>query len=250
MDFLETVLRVSAEALLEGGSVRLARDHIEAELVRHLERVEAALLAFVVRQVGLARDIASALTHFVAELQARRPLDRDAFANRARRIEEKADRIAMEARREIARFEGDAAIERLVNRIEEAIDDLEQAAFVASLAPEELSPALLEPLATLCAAAVCGTEAAGVGIAAAIDVPEGHRVDSEDALAAVGQLIKAEHDADAAERTVTAIVLRGELDLKTSLSALELARAIERATDRLAGFGHLLREHMLADLSK
>ena len=29
----------SAEALLEGGSVRLARDRIEAELVRHLQRV-------------------------------------------------------------------------------------------------------------------------------------------------------------------------------------------------------------------
>ena len=54
---------------------------------------------------------------------------------------------------------------------------------------------------------------------------------------------------DAAERMVTAIVLRGEFDLKTALSVLELARALERATDRLAGFGHLLREHVLADLS-
>jgi len=33
------------------------------------------------------------------------------------------------------------------------------------------------------------------------------------------------------------------------LAALELARAMERATDRLAGFGHLLRRHVLADLS-
>jgi hypothetical protein len=37
--------------------------------------------------------------------------------------------------------------------------------------------------------------------------------------------------------------------MKTALSALELARALERATDRLARFGHLLHRHLLADLS-
>ena len=49
VDFLKTVLRVSAEALLEGGSVRLARDRIEADLVRHLQRADRLLLAIVVQ---------------------------------------------------------------------------------------------------------------------------------------------------------------------------------------------------------
>jgi len=115
--------------------------------------------------------------------------------------------------------------------------------------PSEIAPDLLKLLAELCTIAISGTEAAAISVAAAADVPEGHRVDSEDALAAVGRLFEAEHNADAAERMVTAIVLRGEFDLKTALSVLELARALERATDRLAGFGHLLREHVLADLS-
>ena len=249
VDFLKTVLRVSAEALLEGSSVRLARDRIEADLVRHLQRVDAALLAIVIRQAGLAREIAAGIAHFIAEQQAQRPFDGAALAAQARRIEEKADRIAIEARSEIARFDADRAIERLVNRIEDAIDELEQAAFVASLVPSELAPELLAPLAELCAAAVAGAEAAAIGIAAAAEVPEGHRVDSEDALAAVGRLIEAEHKADAAERAVTAIILGGEFDLKTALSVLDLARALERATDRLAGFGHVLRDHVLADLS-
>ena len=94
-----------------------------------------------------------------------------------------------------------------------------------------------------------GTEAAAIGVAAAAEVPDGHRVDTEDALAAVGRLIDIEHQADAAERAVTARILTGELDLKTALSVLELARALERSTDRMAAFGHLLREHVLADLS-
>jgi uncharacterized protein Yka (UPF0111/DUF47 family) len=249
VDFIKTVLRVSTEALLQGSSVRLARDRIEAALVAHLQRVDRTLLAVMIRQAGLAREIAAGIARFVAARQAHRPFDCAALAERARRIEEKADRIAIEARSEIARFDADQGIKRLVNQIEDAIDELEQAAFVASLVPPEATPELLEPLAELCAATVSGTEAAAVGVAATAEVPDGHRVDTEDAFAAVGRLIDVEHRADAAERTVTARLLTGEFNLKTTLSVLELARALERSTDRLAGFGHLLREHVLADLS-
>ncbi len=249
VDFLQSVLRVSAEALLKGGSIRLARDRIETELMRHLQRVDGTLLAIVMRQAGLARDIASGIADFIREQQARRPFDRDALAARARRIEEKADRIAIEARDEIARFEADPTIQQLVNSVEDAIDELEQAAFIASLGPAEIVPDLLAPLGELCAATIVGAEAAAAGAAATADVPDGQRVDSEDALAATARLIEAEHKGDAAERALTALVLRNGYDLKTALSVLELTRALERATDRFAAFGHLLRRHVLTDLS-
>ncbi|MFY9893260.1 MAG: hypothetical protein WAK63_03885 [Xanthobacteraceae bacterium] len=249
VDFLKTVLRVSAEALLQGSSVRLARDRIEAALVAHLQRVDRTLLAVMIRQAGLAREIAAHIALFVAERQAHRPFDCAALTERARGIEEKADRIAIEARSEIARLDATRGIELLINQMENAIDELEQAAFVASLVPDEVAAELLEPLAELCAATVSGTEAAAVGVAAAAEVPDGHRVDTEDALAAVGRLIDTEHRADAAERMATARILTGEFNLKTTLSVLELARALERSTDRMAAFGHLLREHVLADLS-
>ena len=249
VDFLKSVLRASAEALLAGSSIRVVRDRIEADLVRHLERVESTLLAIVVRQAGLARDIASGIARFIAEQQERRPFDRTAFAARARRIEEKADKIAIDARNEVARFGADPTIENLVNSVEDAIDELEQAAFISSLLPDDLAEALLAPLAELAAAALAGTEAAAAGAAAASDVPDGQRVDSEDALAAIGRLIEMEHKGDDAERALTAIVLSGDFDLKTALSVLELARALERSTDRLARFGHLLHRHVLADIS-
>lgn len=249
MDFLKTVLRICAESLLQGGSARLARDRIEADLVRHLERVEVTLLTIVIRQAGLAHEIAAGLAQFVAERRLHHAFDCAALAKMAQRIEQKADRIAVEARSEIARLDADRDIERLVNQIEDAIDELEQAAFVASLVPSDLPAELLDPLDELCAAVVSGTTAAASGIAAAAEIPEGHRVDSEDALGAVGRLIDAEHKADEAERKLTATILSGEFDLRTALSAIELARALERATDRLAGFGHQLREHVLTDLA-
>ncbi|HMK82065.1 MAG TPA: hypothetical protein VK438_20590 [Xanthobacteraceae bacterium] len=249
VDFLKAVLRISAEALLRGGSVRLARDRIEAELVRHLQRVDGALLEIVIRQAGIARDIAAAVEQAIREPRTEPVRDRTALAVRARRMEEKADQIAVEARNEIERFDANRGIELLVDRMEDAIDELEQAAFIASLLPGDLAPELLAPLSALSAGAVSATEAAASGVAAAIDVSAGHQVDCEDSLAAVGRLIRVEHEADDAERAVTAIALRGAFDLRASLSALELARALERSTDRLASFGHLLRARVLVELA-
>jgi uncharacterized protein Yka (UPF0111/DUF47 family) len=206
VDFLKTVLRISAEALLHGSSVRLARDRIEAALVAHLERVDAGLLTIVIRQAGLARDIAADLADAMTKRRAHRSCDAIALSKRAQLIEEKADRIIVEARSEIARFDANRRIEGLANQIEDAIDELEQAAFVASLVPAELPQILLDPLTELCAAAVTGAEAAVTGTAAAAEVPEGHRVDIEDALAAVGRLTDCEHRGDAAERAMTASI--------------------------------------------
>jgi uncharacterized protein Yka (UPF0111/DUF47 family) len=250
VDFLKSVLRISTEALLEGVSIRLVRDRIEAELIGHLQRVDSALLAIVIRQAGLAHEIASGIGEFIGARLRQRPLPGKMLAERARRIEEKADLIALEARSEIARFDADPAIERLVNQLEDTIDELEQAAFVVSLLPPETPAELLEPLAELCAATIAGTEAAAAGITAAAEFPSTHRVDTDDALEAVARLIDAEHKGDGAERAVTAKILAGEFAFKTAMSVLEFARALERATDRLAAFGHLMRQRVLADLSE
>lgn len=249
VDFLKTTLRASTDGIIAGRSVRLIRDQIEADLVRHLDRVDSALLAIVVRQAGLVHDIAAALVHHIAALQAGRPADGKLLSTRAGRIEQKADRIAIEARNEVTRLNAHPIIEQLIDRVEEAIDELEQAAFIASLVPPGIDSELLLALAELCKVAVSGAEAAASGMAAAADVPEGRRADADDALAAVVRLIEAEHAADSCERNVTARVFAGGFDLAISLSVLELARAVERATDRLAGFGHLLRRHVMTNLS-
>ncbi len=104
IDFLKTVLRLSTEAMLGGRSVRLVRDAIEADLVRRLERTDSALLAIVVRQAGLAREIAAAIADHLGAQQHQERADGAALAARARGIEEKADQIAIEARNEVVRF--------------------------------------------------------------------------------------------------------------------------------------------------
>ena len=92
-------MRASTEALLAGKSIRMVRDQIEADLVRHLERVDGTLLSAVLRQVGLAHDLAAAISRHIAALQAGRPADRKLLAQRCGGIEQKADRISKPARR-------------------------------------------------------------------------------------------------------------------------------------------------------
>ena len=132
---------------------------------------------------------------------------------------------------------------------ENTIDELEQAAFFASLVPPKLEPAVLGPLEDLCAAAAAGTEAAARGLEAAVGIGEGESADNDDALAATERLADLEHAADDAERAVTAIVLKSDGDARQALSVLELARALERATDRLSAMGHLLHDHVMSGLS-
>jgi uncharacterized protein Yka (UPF0111/DUF47 family) len=249
IDLLQTVLRVCAEGLLQGASARLTRDRIEADLARRLQRVDGMLLATVVRQAGLAREIAVGIARFIFDLQAQRRPETVTLAARARRIEEKGDRIATEAMGEIKRLDVDPDIRSVVNSAEQAINELEQAAFIASLVPTELPDDLLEPLAELGHAAVTGTEAVAICASAAADVPEGQSIDSEVALRATDQLIDVEHRADAGERVVTAIVLRGDFNLRTALSILDLARALEQATDRLLALGRTLGTYVVAHSS-
>ena len=227
--------------MLQGQSIRLIRDHVEADLVRHLERVDSALLAIVVRQAGLAHDIAAAISLYIGDLQSGQPVDGAALASRARRIEEKADRILIEAHNEIARIRRrrDHRAAREPDRGDRG--RAREAACIASLLPADIDPAALAMLAKLCAAAVAGTRAAAAGADAASEAAGRTPRRLRGCAGRVGRLIDVEHLADDCEREATALTFRGKADLRASLSVLELARAIERATDGLAASANSCR---------
>jgi uncharacterized protein Yka (UPF0111/DUF47 family) len=249
VDYLRTALRLSTEALRKGRTARSVREALEAELVGRLERTESALLTTVVRQMGLARDIAVGIREALAEAE-RQQQSAAASAARAQRIEKKADGIAVEARGTILRSQASSTIARLVDTAEAAIDELEQAAFFASLVdPSKLAPVVQTSLASLCNAAVAGAEVSAKGLEAAAAAAEGDSIDSADALAATDRLTDLEHVADGAERAVTTAVLKDGGEAGAVLSVLELARGLERTTDRISAIGHLLHQHVMADLS-
>lgn len=249
VDFLRTALRLSTDALRQGRSLRSVREALEADLVRRVERLDSALLTTVVRQIGLARDIAAGVGVVLANGQRGAVAAGTANADRAARIEKKADAIAVDARNAVLRDQANATVERMVDSAETAIDELEQAAFFASLVPAKIEPGVLESLTELYGAAISGTEAAVRGLEAAAGLAEGDGADTDDALAATDRLEDLEHAADRAERAVETLVLRCDPNVRSALPVLELARALERATDHLSALGHNLHTHVMADLS-
>jgi uncharacterized protein Yka (UPF0111/DUF47 family) len=250
VDFLEQVLRISTEAMLAGRSDRLVRDAVDAELARRLERSGSALLQGVVVQAGLARSLAAAAWDHLDDRLAGRRSDPAVLARTARRLEEKADTVAVGLRAAAERFGLAELFLPLVDIMEQAVDELEEGAFFLASSPEPGDTDGSEGrLAELCGAAVASAEASARMADAASCVHEGHRRDVDDALAALADLIGAEHRADEAERASIAAVLTAESASAARVFAVvECARRIEGATDRFARAGQLMRTLVIEGL--
>jgi uncharacterized protein Yka (UPF0111/DUF47 family) len=104
---------------------------------------------------------------------------------------------------------------------------------------------LIELVEACCAASAT----AAIGADAASLLTENLRVDVDDALMAINRLVEIEHNADRLERLIWTEAISGTHSACEVLPLIELSRTLERATDRFAQFGHLLRDHILSGLS-
>lgn len=250
VDFLEQVLRISTEAMLAGRSDRLVRDAVDAELAGRLERSGSSLLQGVVVQAGLARDLAASAWDHLGDRLAGRAVEAAALAARARRLEEKGDRVAVDLRAGAERFGLAETFLPLIDAMEQAIDELEEGVFFLTAMPVATAGDASEAhLADLCRAAVGAAEAGARMADAASCVHEGHRRDVDDALGALADLIGAEHRADEEERaTIAAVLSAASAGAARVFAVVECARRIEGATDRFAHAGHLMRALVIEGL--
>ena len=120
VDFLRLVLREASRGLRSGRSIRLIRDQIQADLVQRFESAESAVLTIVERNLGLSHGLASAIWATLAH-QAN-GAERHSLVRRARRIEEKADRLTLAARDACSRLRNADELRFLVDAVENAVE--------------------------------------------------------------------------------------------------------------------------------
>jgi len=251
LEFLQHMLRDTAQGLAAGRTARLIRDEIQAELSRRFETAESSVLTVLVRHLGLTRMLASAIGDIVSAPGAASAAERAALATRAKQLEEKGDRLTVTAREISARIREAGQLRPVIDEIENTTDSLEDCAYLLSLLPDaEAAMIEMAPLARLAEMATDSTGHLVRAVEAASRLPEGQRSDALASLQSIDAVANLERSADAAEReTFAAIMAAPGADARLLVLGLEIARALETATDHLNHAALALRERVLEELS-
>ena len=251
VEFLQRVLRDSSQGLSADHTTRLIRDQIQADLSRRFETTESSVLTVLVRHLGLSRILAGRIADVLSMPDSVKQADRRSLAHRAKQLEEKADRLTVSAREIAARIHEPGMLRLVIDEVENTADALEDCAYYLSLVPEADAAALsVVPLVELSEIVIDSVGNLVRAIEAASRLPRGERADAVASLQAIDAVVNAERSADAAERDAFgAFMAVARPDYRVLVLGLEIARALETATDHLSHSALSLRDRVLAEIS-
>jgi len=243
LSFLRFVFRAATEGLLAGASQALIHDRIRVALAAHFSNAEQQLLRIAADHAGLIFELASLLRDGV-QAEANSSGKR---AKRARQFEHDADQLVIKTREAVRRRPDFVLFLALLQSADDAADELEDAAFLLDLDMLQGEPLeVLQTLADLVAEASQEWIKA-LGHAAQIGLAAG-RNESEDFLTAIDRVSALEHQADDAERALTASAVQHAKDFRQLHLFTTIGGKFEAAADALKHVSLMLRDHVLEDV--
>jgi uncharacterized protein Yka (UPF0111/DUF47 family) len=249
--FLRFVLRTAAELLLHGEPVSHVRDAVQAELLNYFQSRRQDLFDIAIEHAAWMFEIADGVR---AGLLGRRAANSEALrqkaAQRAKKWERRADECVIRARDAVRNAEGGDFLRSLIESADDVADELEEAAFHATLFAEpERDGLLVPPVERLSELVVQGVQEYIKALEIARHVRRGGaREDMQDFLDAVHQLVALERRSDEAEREVEVVAAREAPDFRTLHFILEAAQNLEQAADGLLHCGLRLRDDVLSEV--
>lgn len=250
-EFLQHVLRDASNGLAAGRTARLIRDEIQADLSHRFETTESSVLTVLVRHLGLSRVLAAAIADTLSVPGLTTQAKRVALAARGKQIESKADGLTVAAREIAARIRESQMLRTVIDEIENATDALEDCTYFLSLVPDGDATVIdTAPLSRLADITVESVGQLVRAVEAASRLPNGQRADATASLQAIDAVSLAERNADSAERdSFAAFMATPSTDARALILGLEIARALEIATDHLSHAALSLRDRVLEELS-
>jgi len=246
--FLMSVLRIASAGVARRASPRLMDDEIEAELMMYLQRSDRSFLGAVADHANVVAGIVEWIRRAIAQLKNHERVDGAQAAVLLKSWKIDADAIIQRTRRAIDSVEHGVQLRRLLSAGDNAVRDLQEAAFILTLVPTGIDGGvadLLDQLADLASRAVkeyvrCLEDARDLSRGAA-------RPDLERFLVTVDRLVDLEDSSDEAERAIRERVLRGpSTDFREVYVLSELTRGLDRATDSVVQSGLLVRDYVLS----
>jgi uncharacterized protein Yka (UPF0111/DUF47 family) len=244
--FLRFVLRTARHCLLERGSASLLRDRIRAELARHFSNEERRLLKLAEDHAGLIFELAC-LVRDGALAMGEEAIQKHRM--RATRFEREADRIVGDVRQAARKRPDYVAFVPLMHAADDAADELEDAMFLlAQFGPAQLPEPVLEKLQGLTDLLV---QTAQEWVKALLDAAHakdpGGGEDADDFLVAIDRVLALEHEADDAERALTATSVRHATDFRQLHLCSAVGDRLEEAADALKRASLTLRDRLLGE---
>ncbi|HEY0182411.1 MAG TPA: DUF47 family protein [Rhodopila sp.] len=241
--FLRFVFQAATEGLLSGASHALIHDRIRLNLAAHFSNEEQQLLRIATDHAGLVFELAS----LVRDAMQAGAEHSDKRTRRARRFEHDADQLVVETLEAVRRRPDFGLFLKLLQRADDAADELEDAAFLLDLETLQGKPLeVLQTLADLLAEASQEWIKA-LGHAGQIGLSAG-RAESEDFLTAIDRVSALEHEADDAERALTVSAVQHAKDFRQLHLFTTIGARFEAAADALKHVSLMLRDHVLEDV--
>jgi uncharacterized protein Yka (UPF0111/DUF47 family) len=245
VEFLRFALRTTSAGMLRNRSARFIRDELRADLLLRFETLEHGVLAIASEHALQIASLAGAVQN---ALSSPRGAD-EGLQRNAAQWEKRADELVERVRTLARRSPRAKLYARLIGEADDAADELEEAAFLLALPAARTPSPVRDALLPLVGLLADGAEAWKQCLQASANVTRGGaREDLHGFLEAVERVVMLEHQADDAERRVTATLFGDGVGPQQLLLYARVAQALEQAADALARGALLLRDHFLTEV--
>ncbi len=249
IEFLHFVFKTCYENLVGGGSESLVRDRIRAELASYFRTAEQDVLQKAADHASLLVEIAEAVRNSILGIgEDYETISK--YSKRARIWESKADVMVKEVCTLTRRQNVPRVFEQIIMRADDAVDHLEEAAFLLTLLQKYNDLEAISDLGEISDNTYrdCMEYFKALENAKVVHRGSPH-VDIQDFLEAIDKTIAIEHDVDEINRRVEEDLVNKVEDFRQFHIFSETARNIERATDCIMKSAVALRDYTLGKLS-
>jgi hypothetical protein len=244
--FFQSALRIASDGMRAGRSRRLIVDEIEAELLSHIDTSERATLVIAAEHAALLGALGDRVRRALLRARGRLAHDEaERTAALAKGVETRADELVRRSQG-VRDRSGGTVLGSLLTEADQAVDALEQAAFLLTLVPRAAMADGVGALAPLADLVSLATREYVRSLECARDLPrEPVRSDLESLLVAVDRLQQIEHDADGVQRSAEAQLVRTCAGFRELHVLSRIVDALEEAADALGRCGLLVRDYAM-----
>ena len=249
-DYLQFVFKACAESLVRGEPVSFVQDAARAELYNHYRTGQQLVFDVAGEHAALVVEIASGVRDTLLRMRMRGDAAcAQQNARRAKEWERRADELVNRARTAAKRPGSPDAFCSILEAADDVADELEEAAFRLTLLPRDRSTGDARDLQPLAELLVQAAQEYVKLVETARSVRRGGaREDMQDFLEAVHRVIALEHDTDAAQREIEALLAANAEDFRMLHVLSETTRNLEQAADALMHCSLRMRDYVLGQV--